>query len=188
MNMQSMGIGQLGQPGTIIKRKFRFTLEWETPVGIVPIHFVKVAQRPSLEMGEVELNFLNAVTWIPGKGRFQPLSVTYIDVAHEEMKPLYDWISQVYGFQLYGENGDNLTQSEKAGWAAEGILKIFDGCGKELERWTLYDCWPQSINFGELGYEDSEVCNIDLTVRYSRAKLEGINCMPTPEGDCVGCE
>ena len=183
-----MGIGQLGQPGTILKRKFRFTLEWSTPVGDIPIHFVKMAQRPQLEIAEAEINFLNAVTWIPGKGRWQPLSVTYHDVAHEDMRNLYNWIGQVYGYQLYGQTSDNLTQSEKSGWAGTGTLKTFDGCGKEIERWTLYDCWPQSINFGDLSYEDSEVCNIDLTVRFSRVTLEGINCMPNPEISCFGCD
>jgi hypothetical protein len=184
-----MGIGKLGDPATIIKRKFRYTLKWETPVGEVPEFFVKVARRPQLDIDDTELHFLNAITWIPGKGRWQPLSVTYIDVAHRDMQNLYNWISSVYDFNTYaGINGtgNHLPQSEKAGWNARGIITIFDGCGTALEQWTLLDCFPTSINFGELDYAVSDECNIELTVRFARAKLTGL-CGPTPIGLCRGC-
>lgn len=184
--MAAMGIGELGQPGTIIKRKFRYTVEWNTPAGLVPRHFVKLAGRPQLDLDETEIHFLNAITWIPGKGRWSPLSVTYIDVAHSQMQSLYDWVASVYDFNKYADSG-HLPQSEKEGWAATGTISIYDGCGTELERWTLIDCFPQSINFGDLDYGSSDECTIDLTIRFSKAKLEGISCVPTPRGICVGC-
>jgi hypothetical protein len=170
------------------------------------MHFVKVANRPQLEIGETEINFLNAVTWIPGKGRWQPMSVSYYDVTHAEMANLYTWIGHVYNFQFYhgGEivgggglggvgaaaansNANHLPQSEKEGYAAKGILKVLDGCGNDLEHWELTDCWPQSINWGDLGYENSDECTIDLTVRYSRAKLINTPCMKLTTPECVGC-
>lgn len=179
----SMGIGVLGAPGVIIKRKFRWTLEIATPCGNIPKHYVRTAGRPNLEIDETELNFLNATTWIPGKGKWQPISVTYLDVAGtNDMQGLYNWIATVYNFV----DPVSLTQSEKTGWAGTALLTMYDGCGTPLEFWTLYSCWPQSINFGDLDYGDSDVATIDLTIRYSDVRYQA-TCGPNPVPCCFGC-
>lgn len=181
--MGAMGIGLLGQPNIIIKRKFRYTLEISTPCGFIPQHFVKVAARPSLEIEEQELNFLNAVTWIPGKGKWQPISVTYIDVAGPHLIGLYNWIATVYNFT----NPVNLTQSEKAGWAGTGRLVMYDGCGTPLEVWLLGSMWPTSVNFGDLAYEDSAEATIELQLRYSEVNYTSLCGGGQIAGCCRGC-
>lgn len=178
-----MGIGRLGAPNLILKRKFRFTLEIYTPCGNIPQHYVKLAARPQLEIDETELNFLNAVTWVPGKGRWQPLSVTYLDVPDAEMAGLYSWIATVYDFT----NPITLTQSEKVSWAGTALLTMYDGCGNPLEYWLLGSVWPQSINFGDLDYGDSEVATIDLTLRFSEVTYAS-NCgFRDVAACCSGC-
>lgn len=179
----NMGIGDIGAPAVIIKRKFRWTFEIDTPnKQKVPIHYVKVANRPSLEIEESEINFLNATTWIPGKAKWQPLSVTYVDVQNKEMKPLYDWILSLYDFNSNTE----LFCTEKAGWNATAILKMYDGCGNPLEQWSLSNCWPTSVNFGDLDYSSSEEATIELSLRYSSV-LYVNHCGETPKGNCSGC-
>lgn len=179
-----MGIGQLGAPNIIIKRKFRWTFEVTTPCGNIPRHFVKVASRPQLEIDETELNFLNDTTWIPGKAKWQPINVSYIDTTSMEMQGLYNWIATLYDFTESATTRSN--QSEKSGWAGTALLTMFDGCGSPLEFWLLGDCWPQSVNFGDLAYDDSGEANIELTLRYSNVRYKGV-CGPTPLSCCTGC-
>lgn len=181
-DMQSMGLGKLGAPDIIIKRKFRWTLKITTPVGDIPEHFVKIAAKPQLEIEETEINFLNATTWIPGKGKWQPIAISYIDTTHVEMKSLYDWITTIYDFT----DPINLKNSEKSGWNGTALLTMYDGCGSTVERWLLQSCWPQSINFGDLDYGNSEEAIIELTLRYSDVKYEGV-CGPNPTPQCMGC-
>lgn len=196
--MANMGIGALGAPNIILKRKFRFLATFSPPGGqsdnpeTTFTSYVKVASRPQLDIDETELHFLNAIQYIPGKGRWQPLTVTYVDVADEKLRPLYSWILNVYDFnKTIGEanasGSGNLPQSEKAGWAGSGKIEMLDGCGTILERWSFEDVWPQSVNFGDLDYQSSEEATIDVTWRFSRAKIEGVECMPTPQGQCLGC-
>ncbi len=147
-----MGIGRIGQPGVIIKRKFRWTLEIITKCGTIPKHYVKVAGRPKLSLDSTEINYLNATTWIPGKAKWDPISVTWIDVASSEMKSLWNWVATVYGFQ----NDAELKMSEKEGWVGTGTLILYDGCGNELERWTLKSMFPESIDFGDLSITDTK--------------------------------
>lgn len=182
-----MGIGRLGAPDIIIKRKFRWTLEITTPFGVVPRQYVKVAARPSLDIEETEINYLNGVTWIPAKGKWEPLSVTYLDVAAADMSPLYSWVATVYDFTQQNPI-DHIPQSEKSGWNGEANLKMYDGCGNEIDGFILRSCWPKSINFGDLDYADSEVCTIDLTLRYSEVSYQRLgSCAVTPSPVCRGC-
>jgi len=181
-----MGIGELGMPNTIIKRKFRYAVTFQTPLGEIPEHYVKVANRPQLEIDELEIQFLNASTWIPGKGRWQPLNITYIDVSSVLMQPLYDWVATVYDFQTYSTS-NTLKQSERRGWNSQCRMSVFDGCGAELEIWELLGCFPQSINFGDLDYGSNDECTIDLTIRFDKASLIGYCGGPTPNGRPLGC-
>lgn len=178
-----MGIGKLGDPDKIFKRKFRYTLKIETPCGEIPEWFVKTAARPQLDIEETELNFLNGVTWIPGKGKWQPITVTYIDVADSLQQNLYDWLVAVYDFT----NPVRLKQTEKPGWNATGTLRMFDGCGALLERWVLKSMWPQSINFGDLDYSNSEEATIELTLRYSEVQWKPKCKLQDPDCECRGC-
>lgn len=178
-----MGIGPLGQPNMIIKRKFRWTLAITTPCGNIPAYPCKNAARPNLEVEETEINFLNATTWVPGKAKWQPISVTYLDVASSDMQGLFNWIATVYNFQ----DSVNLQMSEKSGWNGTATLMMYDGCGTPLESWTLGSVFPQSINFGEVAYETNEFCTIDLTLRYSEVFYNGLCGVGQPRSCCTGC-
>ena len=203
-----MGIGALGAPNTIIKRKFRYDFSITPPTSaaqFIPTAFVKNISRPELEIDELELQFLNASTWIPGKGRWQPLTVTFIDTGNTagdktaSMQGLYDWIVGVYNFQGYYPVSPNaqatsvkdLSQNERAGWEATATINMYDGCGGLIETWTLAGVFPTSVKFSEMDYTSSDEATIDLTLRFDRANLYGgkSNCGYTPvnKGCYGGC-
>ena len=79
-----MGMGKLGDGKIIHKRKFRWTFEvLREPAGRnVSAAFVKVAARPNLTVEETEIHFLNAKRYLPGKGTWETITVTYYDVAN----------------------------------------------------------------------------------------------------------
>lgn len=166
MANQNMGIGQLGFNNLIFKRKFRFTFALQNICGSqsVPPYYVKVASRPNLEIEETEINFLNAKTWIPGKASWQTMTVTYLDVATADQAPLFSWLASVYNFT----NPVTLQMgSARSDYTATAILNMYDGCGQLLETWQMTDVWPTGINFGEVDYSSSDICEIELTLRYS---------------------
>ncbi len=172
---RNMGIGVIGQPDMVFKRKFRYTFEifgfCDNEKNVVPEHFVKTASRPNLAIEETEINHLNAKTWIPGKASWETITVTYIDVASSEMAPLFNWLASVYNFT----DPINLEQgSQRGDYTATGILKMWDGCGQLLETWTIRDVWPSAINFGDLDYSNSEESTIELTLRYSDVQYQNI--------------
>jgi len=183
----NMGIGRLGGNDVIHKRKFRWTFAVERDGGKrVPASFVKVAARPQIEIEETEINFLNAKTYIPGKGVWQSITVTYYDVSvlsgggNEE---LWSWLASVYNYL----DNEALTQSSvRRCYGGTGVITLYDGCGTELEEWRLYDCWPQAVNFQELDYASSDEMTIEVTMRYSNVKYTN-RCGPNPNAQCCGC-
>ncbi len=181
-----MGLGKLGLPNLVFKRKYRWTFEIQNlPVGNIPKHYVKLGARPNLSIEETEINFLHGKQFIPGKGTWETITVTYYDVAPQDasMAPLWGWLASVYDFM----HPDNLYQaSTKASYSGLGLILLYDGCGTILESWTLYDIWPQAINFGELDYSSSEECTIELTMRYSTVKYEP-KCGQVVQPICGGC-
>lgn len=181
--MAAMGIGKLGAPNVILKRKFRWTLEISTPCGYIPPHFCKTAARPQIDIDELELNFLNAVTWIPGKGKWQPITVTYYDAAHFDFSGLLSWVATVYDYT----DPVNLRMSEKLGWAGTALLTMYDGCGTPLEFWLLQDVFPQSVNFGDLDMSSPDICEVELTLRYSQVRYRSTCGGVVVKPCCVGC-
>lgn len=178
-----MGMGELGGPTLVFKRKFRWTFEI---TGLcngdeVPKHFVKLASRPNISIEETEINYLNAKTWIPGKATWETITVTYYDVATNENQKLYNWLASVYNFVDPLKSTQGKHRSDYSG---TGTLHLYDGCGVPLEVWTMRDVWPQSINFGELDYSSSEEATIELTLRYSQVAYESLCPAFTPTACC----
>ena len=196
--INNMGIGPLGN--VAFKRKYRWLFSVENIGGGgqnsfgISGKYVKTANRPQLQIDDsTEINFLNGKTWLPGKATFQTSEFVYYDVAvpgDETVTNLLRWVNRAYNFitpasGVTGSTEISATQRSYAtdptgagnGYAGTGKLLLLDGCGYVLETWTLVNCWPQTINFGELSYSESGECNINLTLRYSYAKYES-NCAP----------
>jgi hypothetical protein len=178
-----MGMGQVGLPEVIFKRKFRWTLKIETACGEIPEHFVKTAARPKLEINETEINFLNGVDWIPGKAKWQPISVTYRDAGNDALVALYDWMATIYDITRPVE----LNMGERANYNAEAVLTMRDGCGNGMEEWRLFNVWPTNIDFGDLDYESTDIATVDLTLRYSQAVFRNLCGRDIRPCGCTGC-
>jgi hypothetical protein len=174
-----MGLDKIGQKDIVFKRKFRWTFALDVCQGKkVPEFFVKLAARPNISIEEVEINHLNGKMWIPGKATWETITVTYYDIAGvNDGTNLLSWLATVYDFT----NPETLKMGKSRGvYSGEATLKLFDGCGNEVEAWTMRDVWPQAINFGDLDYSSSEDVNIELTLRYSQVSVKFANGAVTP--------
>jgi hypothetical protein len=174
-----MGIGRLGDPDIIHKRKFRwvFQISFCNFQKTVPAYFVKTASRPDLSIEETEINFLNEKTWIPGKPTWESITVTYYDVATDDNIHLWSWIASVYDFT---NPTCRYMNSKRQDYAGTGFLEMLDGCGQSLEEWLFHDMWPTSVKFGDLDYSNSDVMDIEVTLRYSSIQYFN-NCGAQPE-------
>jgi hypothetical protein len=177
-----MGLGALGDGTIIFKRKFRWTMEISFCNGTATVakEFVKVGNRPQIDIEEQEINYLNGKMWIPGKATWQTMAITYYDVAGTTVTPLaggasttsiLSWIASIYDITDPVCLNMNAKPNDYEGQA---ILTLYDGCGIPLEQWTLLHVWPQSVNWGDLDMSSSEECTIELTLRYSQVTYQSL--------------
>jgi len=198
---QPMGLGPIGNSDNIFKRKFRWTMEIgycikdivvagvvvdKAPLYSIPKTFVKVGARPQIDFDETQIDFLNGRMWLPGKGVFQTMAVTYYDVTTASLaNNLFGWIASVYNIYdpCYLQMGSRVGDYQ-------GVAKLYlyDGCGNALEGWMLQNVWPQSVNFGDLDMGSDEVCTVELTLRYTNVQYCSFCPNSTPNFcECTGC-
>ena len=188
--MIQMGLGQIGNDRVLHKRKFRWTFLVKNADGapLVPEHYVKMAARPNISIEETEINYLNGKTYIPGKGTWETITVTYYDVGVQNgtgNEGLWTWLANVYDFTDPQQLNQN---SIRRGYAGICECALFDGCGAALEKWVLGDSWPQSVQFGELDYASSEECTVEVTLRYSQVQYLSLSsCVGKPTPKCTSC-
>jgi hypothetical protein len=175
-----MGIGTFLPNSAIIKRRYRWTLQFEsgTVLGgnapaIKPI-FVQIAARPNLTIEETEINFLNEKDYIPAKPTWDPMNVTILDFTKRggngADQAILDWIRLCYQFGNPSSSGE---MSDPVGYARrDALLLLYNGVGEILEKWTIFGCWVQSSNWGDLDYSSTENATIELTVRFQNAECE----------------
>jgi len=185
----NMGIGVLGAADTLLKRKFRFLFGIQYCLGTannsknVGASFVKSASRPDITIEDTELNFLNEVTWIPGKAKWETITVTYYDAAGAANIGLFSWLASVYDFT----NECRFMASKPQDYSGIASLVMLDGCGVPLEQWTMKNVWPTSIKFGEVAYDSSDVAEVELTLRYSQVEFKSFCGGSIQPCNCTSC-
>ncbi len=189
-----MGLGIHANSNSFYKRKYRWTFSLQTPCGNVPENLVKISSRPQLNIEETQIDFMHGRMWIPGKGNWETMTVNYYDMVSggEDISILYSWLRTIYEFDnpvlLRQSSIRGTGQRGGSGWGANAVLNLYDGIGQIAETWNLGMVWPTSINFGDLGYDSSDIVEIEMTLRYSTAQYVPGSCM-NPIGACpiAGC-
>jgi len=121
--------------------------------------------RPSFNLGEVVIDYINEKRFLPGKFEPQTLSLTLNDpISPSGAQKLLRWIGQIHE-----------QRTGRAGYAAVFqrtiYLKMLDGPGAVNQTWELKRCWVQSVDFGPLDYTSAEPVNITVTLRYDKAEI-----------------
>jgi hypothetical protein len=192
--MPKMGLGLIGNPQVIFKKKNRwaFTINCQAgPDYSVAEDFTKIAARPKATIENVEIPYKNSTLNIPGKAKFEEITVVYYDVAFQNAVHIYNWVNlfnNQFSSNAAGRANENKwDQNEMRGWYSDGVLTMFDGCGSKIESWTLHYLYPTSYDFGDLDYASSEVAEISISMRYSEITFRNEGCFSDVVFACRSC-
>lgn len=126
----------------IYKKRF----EWKMSVDGGESVKIKITQRPTLNIEETQINFLNAKTWIPGKANWQDIHVELDQSSRCLLQPLIS------------------KDSSKV------QLHLFDLCGNLLETWHLKNVRVfkmsesekicLTLKYDEVGYESAQKAEV----------------------------
>jgi hypothetical protein len=126
----------------------------------------KAASMPSLDQGEIVIDYINVDFKVKGKSRWQDITVTLYDpVVPSAAQQVHDWINihhnstngiDGYAFQDYKKNIQ---------------LSALDPYGNPVETWTIYGAFISAVNWGQMDWSTDEAKTIELTLKYDYAVL-----------------
>lgn len=125
--------------------------------------------RPVVNFEEIEVPIYNSRIYLSGRHNWDPVTLNVRDDASGN-------VTRLVGQQVQ-KQFDFLEQSS----ARSGVdykfqtnIEILDGGNGNdpttvLERWELYGCFVQNVNYNDLNYSNNEAATITLAIRYDNA-------------------
>ena len=160
------------------KRGFRWQISFDnlTEDGDSVVWFAKKVSKPNFSITESKHSFLNHNYYWPGRVEWQEISLTLVDPVSPDAVSKTNQIIAKMGYAIpTGTTEDDMASMSKGkSKDALGVVKIsqLDAGGKEIEIWTLQSAWVKTVKFGELSYEDDNLIEIELVLRYDWATCE----------------
>jgi len=145
------------------KRKNR----WIMSIGDLGIEswMVQTSSRPTVEISETEIPFMNTSTYVAGRSVWGTIDITFIDViGPSTSQRVMDWIRSCIEHST-GRMGYAVNYKKQI------VLKMLDPTGEPIEQWTLEGAFPTSANFGDLDMSSDDIATVSMTIRFDRAIL-----------------
>lgn len=120
---------------------------------------------PTISNEPIELAHGNSSVKVAGKASVDDISVTVKDFIESDIeKILWDWRLKVYN-----------PETGKVGWASnykkDATIVQYGPNGEHLRKWQLKGVWPQSLDLGELSYEDSSAKAVTMNLSVDNAYM-----------------
>lgn len=144
------------------KQKFR----WVMAIEGIDAFLMKSAARPTYNINENELPFINSRRYVAGRHNFDTISVTLHDgIAPSGAQQVMEWI-RTHSESVSGRGG-------YADFYKRDIqLKMLDPVGTVIELWDIKGAFITQANFGDLSYDDEGLVEVQLTLRFDNCVLQ----------------
>ena len=144
------------------KRSYR----WVFAIEGIDAFLISEANRPSMDIKETKIDYINSYRNVAGKLSFGDLSVKLHDpIAPSGAQQVMEWIRTHYE-----------SVSGRAGYAdfykRDCQLKMLDPVGTVVELWDIKGAMLTKANFNSLKYSDESVMMIDLTIKFDNCVLQ----------------
>lgn len=166
-----MGQGFWTDINTEPKRAYRFVML----IGGIPQWIVKKVSKPSFEVSETPVSYLNHTFYYPGRITWSTISLTLQDPVAPDASKTIQNIMAAGGYHLPKNSTDLQSLSKKNAVLSLGnvvIAQIGPDGGEFIEEWELINCWVKDVKYGELDYSSDDMVNIELTLRYDFANIK----------------
>jgi len=132
--------------------------------------YLKSASRPKVNVDSVEMWHNQAPAYFAGRSQWNSISITFYDIQEDPdvSATLWNWHQMV----VKHTRSDTATAQKVANYKKNGTLEQLKADGTCGEKWTLYNCWPVSVDFQNLDYSSSEIQTIVAELKYDAAIRE----------------
>ncbi|HPM21464.1 MAG TPA: hypothetical protein PLY35_09485 [Thermotogota bacterium] len=131
----------------------------------IPSYIIQAADRPKIQIGEVEMPHMNSTWYVAGKPKWQTMSVELYDpIDTSGTQAVMNWIRSCYE-AVTGRMGYSDF------YKREIRLNALGPAGDIVEEWILKGAWITNPDFGKYDWKSEGLLNITLTIRYDYALL-----------------
>lgn len=114
-------------------------------------------------------NYWNDSVNLPGKTNFETTQMVIKDaIKYDTEKQFLKWRLRVYN-----------PKTGKVGYAEDfksnATVIEYSPSGDILRKWKLIGCWPSSVEYGDLTYEDAGEKNMTITITYDKGYRDDID-------------
>ena len=157
------------------KRNFRFIVSFDGLQGQEgSVWWAKKVGKPNFSVAESKHSYLNHTFYWPGRVEWQPITMTLVDPIEPASTATLNSLMETIGYSPPKGPGDTVTQSKQKSDDKLGPITIqqIDSNGDALETWTLHAPFIKKITYGELDYENDDLTQIEVELRYDWAACE----------------
>ena len=125
--------------------------------------------RPSVSFTEIPIDIYNSKIYLAGKHEWTTTTINMRDDAGGNVSKLVG--QQIQKQMDFVEQASAATAQD---YKFEINYEVLDGGNglltpTVLEKWELYGCFIQTVNYNNMNYSTNEAATISLTVRYDNA-------------------
>lgn len=121
--------------------------------------------RPTFTVEEVTVHSYNSRAYISGKHEWNPITLSVRD-------DITNAVSALIGQQIQRQfnHFEQTTAVSGGDYKFDALIQVLDGTNAEpTEQWELEGCMLTEVNYSDNAYDQSEIVNIDMNVRYDNA-------------------
>tara|TARA_Y100000114_G_scaffold104190_1_gene97438 strand:- start:89 stop:748 length:660 start_codon:yes stop_codon:yes gene_type:complete len=187
------------------KRNFR----WILKVDGIDFYYIKEVSRPNYEVSVSEHKFINHTFYFPGRVTYSTVSFKLVDAANPDAAETLRQMLFAGGYRLpTDERKASQSITKQGAVTALGDIQIMmlngggvansgannpsptrspsdNNPGDVVEFWTLHNAFITKIEFSQLSYENDDLSDITVEVRYDYAILNDPQGSPANGGRAV---
>ena len=165
------------------KRNFRFKVVFNKLDGDEPmVWWAKSVDKPNFSVQESSHKFLNHTYYFPARVEWQEISMKFVDPVKvndslgggtvAKLNELFEEAG--YIIPKSGADDQLKTQSKAKSKSALDPIEIhqIDSEGETVEKWVLHNPFIKKITYGSLAYDNDELTEIEIGLRYDWATCE----------------
>ncbi len=144
------------------KRQFRWILSLDG----IDAFTTKTAARPKKDHAEIVIDWVNQKRYLAGKCEWMPIDIEVYDpISPSQAQKVLDWLRLVH-------DSDVGRMGYAAVYKKNFVLKLLDGPGNVVEKWSCIGAWPKNIDWGNLDMANNDALTVKFTIRADNWRLE----------------
>jgi hypothetical protein len=155
---------------------FRYILN-PTDTDLNGVKFLcKAISLPSIDQGEVVIDYINTDFKVKGKSRWQDITLSVYDAVGGEGSNKAQGGKNIHAYLLkhhISTNGVDGWAFGGGGYKKKWTIDVLNPAGVKVYTWELHGAFMSAVNFGSMDWAAEDAVTAEVTIKYDYAVFIG---------------